>query len=164
MKLPCCTFKIITNGALSALFLFLGVYSLVLRFWALAAIFLVLGLIYLAITLIYAPTVTVSEAGVTKALFGKTLRSLSWEQVRQVSVIGTRVAAKPSKRGGTPFFLFLDRTMSEDDLFAVALKWPPKDIIFLYYDEKSYALVQKYYHDTITTGNFGKAELGVFGN
>ena len=140
-----------------------GVAQLSTRLWWCGLLFIAFGVLFLLVAALYGRVVHVGPSGVRWTLLGRELRSRTWEQIGEIGVVGTRVfngsggrnAAPsgqsgreglfgPAKRShiGTPYLYFSEESLTEEQRFTLALKWPPRNMIFLRFTAERVAYVQ----------------------
>ena len=146
------------------LLLWSGAIQLSTRLWWCGLLFIAFGVLFLMVAALYGRVVHVGPSGVRWTLLGRELRSRTWEQIGEIGVVGTRVfngnsgngPAAPSGQGGreglfgpakrssigTPYLYFSEEPLTEEQRFTLALKWPPRDMIFLRFTPERVAHVQ----------------------
>jgi len=157
--------KLAVSLPTSVLLLWGGMIQLFSRLWWCGVIILIFAVLFLLVAALYGRVVHIGPSGVRWTLLGKELRSQSWEQIGEIGVVGTKVfnstkpeSSKPSKleqdsqeklfslgkrsRIGTPYIYFSEEPLTDDQRFALALKWPPKGMIFLRFSPERVAQVQ----------------------
>lgn len=160
MKQIACLSKVILNSIVAFLFGALCYYSIGLWFWGLAAIFGVLFLIYFGIIVLYVGIIHITEEGVRLTLFGRTIRSQSWDDIEEVCVLGTKIGPSMRKNPGTLFYCFFTEKQNEDSRFSVALRWPPFfRYTYVEHTDKTELAILKYWPDEIKTCNIGSAQV-----
>lgn len=122
-----------------------------------AAILCAIAIVFLVIGLNYSCVITIDASGVRKSLFGKTLRFLSWEQIQEAGVVGTKVFGSDEERTGTRFLYFSPVKLTDEERFDMVLKWPPKEQIYLEYGKERLDLVRMLYYGTIESYRAGDA-------
>jgi len=102
----------------------------------------ILVLIFAVITLRNFTRILISKENIeVKPILGKA-RSYSWEEIKEVGVIGTKVFPKTSSnKGGRKYIYFSPEELDEDSRFYLAFKWPPK-IPFTSYSKAKLDAVQ----------------------
>lgn len=125
-----------------------------------AVIFLIISIIFLRESMKNAPLVSFDEEGVSERLFGRYVRRMSWGEVAEVGVIGTKVfnRKKPEKTGRM-YLYFSKEEISEDDHFALMLKWPPRKIIYTLYKNEQVESLRSVWCGKIETYNVGDLRL-----
>ena len=123
----------------------------VLRGDARGLLFLVPALPFLYVAYLYGAAVEVLPGEIRVIRFGKVARSLPWPEVAEMGVAGTRVFNRnhPSKTGAL-YIYFSPVRLGEEERFQMALKWPPKEQIYLLYTKERM--------DSIRPLWFGKVE------
>ena len=146
------------------LLLWSGAIQLSTRLWWCGLLFIAFGVLFLMVAALYGRVVHVGPSGVRWTLLGRELRSRTWEQIGEIGVVGPRVfngnsgngPAAPSGQGGreglfgpakrssigTPYLYFSEEPLTEEQRFTLALKWPPRDMIFLRFTPERVAHVQ----------------------
>lgn len=121
-----------------------------------AILFLTIAILFLAVAAINGSVVAFSPSGVQKKLVFFTLSSLSWPDIKEVGVVGTRVFnGHHSERTGTRYIYFSTSSLSEEERFSLALKWPPKKMIYLQYSKARLETIQFLWEKRIDTYNAG---------
>ena len=172
--------KLAVSLPTSVLLLWGGVIQLPTRFWWCGILLILFGVLFLLVAGLYGRIVHLDSSGVRWTLLGKVMCAHSWEQIGEIGVVGTNVLnggeestakapgppeesgdkkrSAPSKppRIGTPYIYFSERALTEEQRFALALKWPPKGMIFLRFSPERVAQVQSIsqkYVEHYNTGN-----------
>ena len=102
----------------------------------------ILALVFAVITLRNFTRILISKEKIEfRPILGKT-RTYSWEEIKEVGVIGTKVFPKTSSnKGGRKYIYFSPEELDEDSRFDLAFKWPPK-IPFTSYSKAKLDAVQ----------------------
>ncbi len=104
---------------------------------------LAIALIFLGILPVFAARVTVDGKGVSRRFLGRASKAMTWDQVAEAGVAGTKVLKKQdSDRTGELYIYFSPVKMSDQERFEMMLKWPPRDKLFMYYTEKRIRAVE----------------------
>ena len=142
-------------------------------------IFLLLGVVFILITAIYGRVVAVSAGGVRSSLLGMSWKSLDWDQIGEIGVIGTRVfnnadphqgagGGKKTARTalynknpsiGTPYIYFSPYALTDEQRFRLALEWPPRGMIFLRFSPDRIEKVQQLSLREIVRYNVGNLQF-----
>lgn len=94
----------------------------------------------------------------TTAFFFKT-RWL-WSEIAEVGVCGTKVFNNHNKnKVGTLYFYISKDEMDDDDRFAMLLKWPARDKLFVKYSSKCLVALQLGWRSKITKYNIGNRRI-----
>ena len=121
------------------------------------AVFLAIALIFLAITPIFGATLTVDETGVCRRFLGRVTRTLSWSEIAEVGVAGSKVLKRAgSDRTGEIFIYFSPLPLDDQARFEMMLKWPPKEQLFMYCTDPRLRTVLFYSDKTPKTYNVGE--------
>jgi hypothetical protein len=114
-----------------------------------------LGVFYGIVALYHGRLIRLDSSGVAlRAPLGS--RHMDWGDIRQVGVVGLRVLNSRKKRyTGARYIYFSDQTLSEDELFQMCLKWPPKNVLFLRFNHKRIAAVQSLWAKDVELYNVG---------
>ncbi|MCQ2557840.1 MAG: hypothetical protein MJ135_01860 [Oscillospiraceae bacterium] len=107
--------------------------------------------------------VKVDEKGVTKSLLGKELMHQSWSEIGEVGAVGLKVFQKDVRevRPGTIYMYFSPEKLNNQKRFELALKFPPKNMIYMRYDKERDKVVQSIWPDRIIGYNTGSSGLWV---
>lgn len=116
---------------LSAAFSFFMVIMLIafcrIRMTAGIIVAAVLAVIFAVISVKNISRIIISEEIITVRPFLVGKKNYSWDEIREVGVIGTKVFPKSSSnKGGRKYIYFSPMELDEDGRFNLALKWPPK--------------------------------------
>ncbi|MDF2510749.1 MAG: hypothetical protein K0S04_615 [Herbinix sp.] len=125
-----------------------------------AAVFFLIGLIFIRPMLIYGTTISVEASGIRSFFLWKTLKFLSWEEITEVGVAGTRIFhKKDTKKTGTLYIYISKVALTDEDRFNMMLNFPPKDIIFLTYSKQRLDAIQMLFSNKIQTYNAGDLHI-----
>lgn len=142
--------------------LFFAVVTALLLLWKarlLACIPLILCIVYGVIAVQNGNVVRVDAGGVSRRFPGRG-RSMSWENIGEVGVVGLRVLNSEGKRyTGTRYIYVSEKPMSEQERFDLCLKWPPKDILYFRFSYKRIAAVQALWGKEIVLFNTGNLQF-----
>lgn len=123
------------------------------------------ALFFIAIALVYAYTavkngsfIEVSDEGVRCRVFRKVLAKYTWDEIREIGVVGSR-AFSNGKHTGTLNIYISKTKLSEHDRFDLVLAWPPKDKLYLTYNKARMEAIQLRYSNKIQTYNAGDLML-----
>lgn len=139
----------VVSGILGSTYIYTGKYLEAVFLWCIAIVFLVIGLNYSCI-------ITIDHTGVSKSLCGKTIRHLSWSEIREVGVTGTKVFGDEKKNHGTLFIYFSPVALTEEERFSMALNWPPRKQIYLEYDQARIQFIQQLWANRIESYRTGE--------
>ncbi|MCD7862754.1 MAG: hypothetical protein LUG61_04400 [Lachnospiraceae bacterium] len=118
-----------------------------------------LGLFYLGIGIYYGGKVTMDSAGVHLHRFLGYERSILWEDVQEVGIVGTKVIKrKENGKCGVRYLYFSPRVLQDTDRFQMCLEWP-RDTIGICYSKDLVIQVQQFWTKPICLYNEGDLEL-----
>lgn len=125
-----------------------------------AVIFFIIALLFILLSITYGTRISITEAGISSSIFGKVKKSISWDKIEEVNVAGTHLFNLGNKNNpGTIYIIFSEEKLSDDQLFAVLLRWPPKKRIYLKYTKERLDMIQFYWSNKIRSYNIGKLIL-----
>lgn len=125
-----------------------------------ALIFGIIAVIFLFPAIIYGSIITVDEKGARCTFLGILRREISWSQVKETGVIGTKVFNKSNKdKTGDMYLYFSPKELTDNERFELGMKWPPRDMIFLLYTKERTTWVQSMWSNKIHTYNTGKLHI-----
>lgn len=142
-------------------------------------VFLLLAAVFILVAAIYGRVVAISPEGVQSSLLGLARKSLTWDQIGEIGVVGTRVFnnANPhqgvggdkktirtvlySKNPsiGTPYIYFSPHALTDEQRFRLALEWPPRGMIFLRFSPDRIEKVQQLSLREIARYNAGNLQF-----
>lgn len=96
-----------------------------------------------------------------KSLFGK-VKEFKMEEIKEIGVAGSKVINNGGgKKTGTVYIYFSKEELSDQDLFDMMLRWPPRDKLYMEYTAERARYVMSLWAGEIKKYNFGKKEVGV---
>ena len=135
---------------LTVVLLFLNEFIAAVFFGLIAALFTFVGLLY-------GSHLTINTVGVQRdfgPLFKKNYR---WDEISEVGVVGVNIFNNNDpNHTGSRYIYFSPDSLDEDQRFRLALKWPPKDILYMAYSKERLAFVQSLWKLPIETYNAGE--------
>ena len=153
-------FKCAASAASAAAFILLAGAVLSIHRPGSALIFLLLGLVFAWIGLEAGSFLCLNEEGVSLQLFGKTRRHMSWDQIKEVGVAGTKVFNRSHpEKAGSIYIYFSPAEMTEDERFQMMLRWPSHSCLYMIYNEERFNAVQSRWNSHIETYNVGDLRL-----
>ena len=149
-------FKFAVAAATCIISLLLTAVQLYLQEWAATALFLIIALLFLAVAVINGSVITISPSGISRSFAFISLSRQSWSDIAEVGVIGTKVFNnKDSKRTGTRYIYFSNACLDDEGRFQLALKWPPKGMMYLQYTKERLESVQLLWEKKVESYNAG---------
>lgn len=138
----------------------IAVICIILGRYLSALVFAVITLVFLKMTLDAGARLSVGQTGITRRLFGKITHQISWEELSEVGIAGSKVFNKgnPAKTG-TVYIYFSKEPMDDQERFNMMLKWPPKDKLYLSYNRSRLDFVKTVSGKEITGYNIGKLKV-----
>lgn len=141
----------------SAVTLILSISAMTTKNIVAAVIFMAIALVFLGTCLVFGSVLTIDRDGVRRSFLGLTLRTLSWQEVAEIGVAGTKVLKKAdSDRTGELYIYFSPVPLDDQARFEMMLKWPPQEQIFMYYTAARARAVMECTEKGIETYNAGK--------
>ena len=109
---------------------------------------------------IYGPFVSITEEGVRKHIFGHTLCLRRWDEIGEIGVVGTKVFNRlnPDKTGYL-YIYFSPEKLNDEKRFQLALRFPPKNMIFLLHNKEREDLIQMFWSTRIVGYYVGRLKL-----
>lgn len=120
--------KALSSAIFGTIFLLVAMTCVTLQYWLMALLLFVPAVAFLRITCICGCRIRISKDGISKSFLGSVQQSLTWQQIPELWVLGTKVFGNREKYTGTLYLCFCTEAMSEDALFDTILNWPPKKI------------------------------------
>lgn len=150
------TFKFLISSAVAFFCLLLALYFFTARCWAAGIVFLALFAVYTVPAYQLGRTVAVDADGVTVTAFFGQKCFFPWDDIQEAGIIGIKVLNGYNARStGPKYIYFSKKSLSKDELFNTALKWPPEDMVYMRYDPKRLKAVRKYWRAAIRLYNTG---------
>ena len=131
-----------------------GIFYLVSGSGVAAAVFLAVGAVFVWLLFRYASTLTVDSDGVRLGFLGMTRKTIRWDDIREVGLIGENVFNHgKKKKTGDKYIYFSPVRMDADERFDMIVKWPPKDKLYVEYSEKALEYAMTCWHGQLETYN-----------
>lgn len=125
-----------------------------------ALFFFGIALLFLKVSFTTGAKITISPEGITRSVLGKATKTLTWDEITEVGVAGSRIFNKGSKeKCGTLYIYFSKTPMDDQERFQMMLKWPPKDKLYLQYDQYRMDFIQALYNQKVHTYNTGSLKV-----
>ena len=152
------TFAVIT-ALFAAVFLLAAVSLFLVGSWIGGGVCVLLAAIYVGIASRYGAVVRIEASGISRRALFRPRESYTWDELAEVGVFGTRLFHKAaSKKTGTLYLYFSTEAMTEEERFNMVLKWPPKQLYFLF-TQRNLELVQYFWDQKIVGFNTGDLRL-----
>lgn len=114
-----------------------GIYYLIHSMYPEGPVFLVIAALFAYLFFRNASAVTVTPQAICRSFFGFFKKEVSWEQIRELGVIGENVFSRNPKKTGHKYIYFSPNEMTEKQRFDMIVKWPPKNMLYVEYEEKT---------------------------
>ena len=137
---------------------FLTWRSFLLGYVLLGVVFALIAAVFLYIMVLYGSVLHVSAEGVQREFFVIPMKAYTWDQVREIGVVGTKVFNGTSKnrKTGRRYIYISPEEMDEESRFKMTLEWPPrKDILYCIYSRQHIDALQYFWSRPIEKYNAG---------
>ncbi len=125
-----------------------------------SVVFAVLSIPFCIILFRYGSMVRVGNEGVFLSFLGVERKSMSWDEIVEVDVIGSRVLNRfNTKKCGTLYLVFSLEKLDDTKRFQMMLKWPPKDKIYVKFTKERLMEIQWYYASPVEKYNIGMLDI-----
>ena len=114
-----------------------GIYYLVCSMYPEAPVFLVLAAIFLVLFIQNASTITITDDRVSRSFLGFRRGTISWSEIRELGLIGENVFSHHKNKTGHKYIYFSPKEMTEKERFDMIVKWPPKKMLYVEYQERT---------------------------
>ena len=120
-------------------------------------LFLIPGLPFLYVAYLYGTVVEVAAEEIRVFRLGRQVRAMPWAEVAEMGVAGMKVFNKnnPDKTGAL-YIYFSPVELDEEGRFRMALKWPPKEQIYLLYTKERMDYIRPFWFGKVQQYNAGK--------
>lgn len=137
--------------------LFFGGYGIfyIVRGPAIAAVaFLGISLLFGWLLVKYASILTVDAEGIRLTFLGVERRKMNWADIHEIGLIGENVFHHDKKKkNGDKYIYFSPVKMNADERFAMIVRWPPKDKLYVEYSEKALEYIMTFWQGELETYN-----------
>ncbi len=156
-------FKLIFHAVTAVILLIFALAFISIDVWIAAGICIAGFIICFILALINGRLVRFSDEGVELKLFSFTRLKFTWDEIAEAGVIGTKVfrmSIDKTNYVGSRYIYFSRVSMTDDERFQMALKWPPKDKIYIRFSKKRIQAVIDYWGEEFTAYNAGHIDIG----
>ena len=129
--------KAILSAAVVIFFGGYGVFYLANHLLLQAIVFLAIAIAFGFVLFLSASFVSIDREAVRLAFLGLKRKELLWSDIRELGLIGEDVFSRSKKKSGHKYIYFSPYEMNPDERFQMIVKWPPKDMIYTEYSERS---------------------------
>lgn len=124
-----------------------------------AAFFGVLLIPFVYLSVFYGASVEIDEEGIIRYVLGRPGRTVLWNDLREVGIVGLRLFYKGKKnRTGTKYLYFSEKEMTEEERFKLTLEWPPARMLFVIYSPECYQRIHQLWGKKIEQYNVSNME------
>lgn len=114
-----------------------GIYYLIRSMYPEAPVFLIVAAIFAYLFFQNASTITVTDTAVTRSFFGLAKKTVPWSEIKELGLIGENVFNRKKSKTGHKYIYFSPEKMNEKQRFDMIVKWPPKKMLYVEYQEKT---------------------------
>lgn len=144
----------------TCVFLLLMAWRAAVQGYIFAAVILsIIVIVFAFIAVLYGSVLYISSRGIERKFLFVTMGALTWEQVREVGVVGTGIfftGDRNKKRTGRRYIYISPRELDEDTRFKMALEWPPRNgVLYCTYSHPRIDAIQYLWGKPIEKYNAG---------
>lgn len=114
-----------------------GTYYLIHSMYPEAPAFLVIAAIFAFLFFQNAATITVTDASVSRSFLGLGKKAVPWSDIQELGLIGENVFSRKKAKAGHKYIYFSPKKLTEKERFDMIVKWPPKKMLYVEYQEKT---------------------------
>lgn len=141
----------------AAAFLLAGLALMSVGSWVGGMVCILMVPVYLCLCAMYGAVVHIGQEGITRRIFLLPAKHCAWDELQEVGVFGSNILkCDKTGRPGTRYLYFSTKAMTSDERFDMVLKWPVRQIHFVY-SPRALEIVQYYWDKPII--NFHAGEL-----
>lgn len=150
------TFKYLIAAGTAMTALIMSAVMFYLSEWLGAILFLLITVIFGWLWITYGSVIIVQKDGIRKTFLGITVSRVSWTVIREVGVIGIKIfKGKDTGHHGERYIYLSPKRLDESERFQMAVKWPPRNMIYFYYTKERLDQVQTIWSNVVDTYNAG---------
>ncbi len=138
--------------------LYLAWSAIRLSAYLIAAVFILIAAVFFCVMFLYGSVLILSEEGIRSVFLFVTVRSYSWNQIRETGVVGTKIfnGTSKKKKAGRRYIYFSPEALNEDQRFRLALEWPPrKEMLYCIYNRQNADVIQFFWRKPVASYNAG---------
>ena len=113
-----------------------GTYYLLNDMYPEGPVFLIVAVIFAYLFYQNASTVTITSESVIRSFFGLGKKELPWADIQELGLIGENIFSHNKKKTGHKYIYFSPNKMTPKGRFDMVVKWPPKKMLYMEYQEK----------------------------
>ena len=114
-----------------------GIYYLANSMYPEGPVFLVIAAVFAWLFFRNASTVTITPKSVTRSFFGLGKKEVPWTEIKELGLIGENVFNRKKNKTGHKYIYFSPKEMTAKERFDMIVKWPPKEMLYMEYQEKN---------------------------
>lgn len=114
-----------------------GIYYLIHSMYPEAPVFLVIAAIFAFLFFQNAATITITDDSVSRSFLGLVRKTVPWSDIKELGLIGENVFSHKKNKTGHKYIYFSPKKMTEKERFDMIVKWPPKKMLYVEYQEKT---------------------------
>lgn len=130
-----------------------GIYYMLNAMYPEGPFFLIIAAVFAFLFYKNASTVSVSPDSVCRSFFGLGKKEVSWDDIKEVGLIGENVFSRKKTRTGHKYIYFSPKEMTKKQRFDMIVKWPPKKMIYVEYQEKGLEYIMSVWGKELKTYN-----------
>lgn len=130
-----------------------GIYYMLNAMYPEGPVFLIIAAVFAFLFYKNASTVSVSPDSVCRSFFGLGKKEVSWDDIKEVGLIGENVFSRKKTRTGHKYIYFSPKEMTKKQRFDMIVKWPPKKMIYVEYQEKGLEYIMSIWGKELKTYN-----------
>lgn len=131
-----------------------------LNYWVAGFCFMVIAGVYSVMSDHLGAVISIGPAGVQKRYLSGRTRDMEWTEVKEVGIIGLKVLKKrDSMKTGSMYIYLSAEEMTEEVRFDMALRWPPRDVMYFKFSFSLIRNVQQYWKNDVILYNTGALHL-----
>jgi hypothetical protein len=124
------------------------------------AVFVIIAAAYGFIAYIYGRCVVMDDDGIGFSFLGHKGLTIKWSEAAEIGIAGTKIfKKKESKKAGTLYIYVSKKKMTDDERFNMMLHWPPKDKVYMVFNQKRAETLQMHWSGKFTLYNEGNTKL-----
>lgn len=137
---------------------FLAWRSFLLGYILLGIVFTIIAAVFIYVMILYGSVLHISAEGVRKEFLLISMKSYTWDQIREIGVVGAKVfnGTGKNRKTGRRYIYISPEEMDEESRFKMTLEWPPRnDILYCIYSRQHIDAIQYLWAKPIAKYNAG---------
>ena len=137
---------------------FLAWRSFQLGYVLLGIVFALIAAVFIYIMVLYGSVLHISAEGIRREFFIIPMKAYTWDQVREIGVVGTKVfnGTAKNRKTGRRYIYISPEEMDEGSRFKMTLEWPPRNgILYCIYSREHIDALQYFWSRPIVKYNAG---------